>query len=104
MKHPLLNPQSKHYDTGNKASIYDFEKTKTPLEMDSVCDFEIFKYKRRLGKKAQFGTTMEAIKQSDLKKIETWENYKKLLSTLTNRTSSTRYAIDAQYPNMEYSL
>jgi len=111
MKHPLLNNESKHYNTDMKATIYHFESTISVASMVDVCEFEIFKYKSRLGKKEfknEKGVLIsrEDVKMSDLKKIETWKAYKDLLYTVLHSHSklSVRQALDEYYPDLEYSL
>ena len=117
MIHPLLNKDSaSHYDNGKKASIYEHEKNATVAGMVEVAEFEIFKYTSRLGKKSYITefvsdehkrVHLEFIKRKDLKKIETWKNYKELLIPMLHKgyaKMSVRYAIDNFYPNMKYTL
>jgi len=74
MKHPLVNSDSKHYNNNGHQTIYDLEQVLTIREMIGFCKGNIFKYKSRLGKKEG---------SNDLKKIKTYENYLKLLQSLT---------------------
>ena len=72
--HPLINKASSHYDNGKKSAIEELEKKLTVTEMIGFCKGNIFKYRYRLEDKGQ--------KESDLKKIQTYENYLKLLESL----------------------
>jgi hypothetical protein len=141
MKHPLLNQSSKaHYDADKRASIYDYEQKATVSDMLAVCEFEIFKYTSRLGKKTTITGNIEKIvdewlkfsideesqqdlyiyhkekmiefnkeeiMKSDSGKIETWENYKKLLLSLLDKghnNETVRDALKAEKIELEYVL
>ena len=72
--HPLINKESAHYDTGKTSAIEELEKVLTVTEMIGFCKANIFKYQYRLDDKGQ--------KESDIKKIRTYEEYLKLLTQL----------------------
>lgn len=74
IQHPLINPESSHYDDEKKTAIEELEEQLNLVEMMGACRFNIFKYKYRQDKKGQ--------KQADLKKIETYENYLKFLESI----------------------
>ena len=76
MTHPLINPESKHYEKDGKQSIQHIEGELTVDEMIGACTFNIMKYTLRLNTKGQ--------KEADLKKIETYQNYKELLLDIKN--------------------
>ena len=69
--HPLINKDSKHYDTDKKIAIQELEKEISVIEMIGFCKANIFKYNFRQDDKGQ--------KDSDLKKIGTYEKYLELL-------------------------
>ena len=71
MKHPLINPNSKHYDAGGKTAIEELEEMLTIREMIGFCKGNIFKYEYRAEHKGQ--------KESDFKKIQTYKDYLDLL-------------------------
>jgi len=74
--HPLINKESAHYDTGKTSAIEELEKVLTVTEMIGFCKANIFKYQYRLEEKGQ--------KESDIKKIRTYENYLSLLEELSD--------------------
>jgi len=74
--HPLINKESSHYDTGKTSAIEELEKVLTVTEMIGFCKANIFKYRYRLEEKGQ--------KDSDIKKIRTYENYLSLLEELSD--------------------
>ena len=131
MKHPLLNPESKNHYDSKKASIYEYEKIETVSGMIAVCTFEIFKYKARLGKKSLIKGMIEGIikkhlnglnpkmaydfidshkkeiEQSDLVKIDTWDEYRTLLEALHAKGHGEETVYSALYIEgieLEYSL
>ena len=63
LKHPLLNSDSPHYDTGYRPLIMEIEEELTVSEMIGVCEFNIFKYEHR--QKGQ--------DESDIKKADTYQ-------------------------------
>ena len=90
--HPLINKDSPHYDTGKKSAIEELEKRLTVTEMIGFCKGNIFKYRYRLEHKGN--------KESDLKKIETYENYLKLLE----RLDDAGYFLDTVAMALEKSM
>lgn len=76
MTHPLINPESKHYKQDGKQSIQDIEDELSVDEMIGACTFNIMKYTLRLDTKGQ--------KEADLKKIQTYQDYKDLLLNMRN--------------------
>ena len=78
MQHPLINPDSKHYDSSDREpAILELEKKLTVDEMIGACKFNIHKYEYRLDKKGQ--------KYSDMKKIQTYKNYLNYLYKLSEK-------------------
>ena len=78
MQHPLMNPESKHYDSSNREpAVIEMEKQLTVCEMIGACKFNIHKYTYRKGLKGQ--------KESDLKKIDTYKAYLEYLEDLKDR-------------------
>ena len=90
--HPLINKDSSHYDKGKKSAIEELEKQLTVTEMIGFCKGNIFKYRYRLEDKGQ--------KESDLKKIQTYENYLKLLE----RLDDAGYFLDTVAMALEKSM
>ena len=107
MKHPLLNSDSSHYD-GDEPEIYKMERVRTIGYMLDATQFNIDKYKSRLGEKSHIKGILkqvlnlyyihrpeqyeqfkkdhiEEIRQSDLKKIGTYRDYRTLLKRLEAR-------------------
>ena len=76
MTHPLINPDSIHYEQNGKQSIQYIEEKLTVDEMIGACSFNIMKYGLRLNTKGQIA--------SDLKKIATYQAYKSLLLDMRN--------------------
>lgn len=72
--HPLINAASTHYDTDKRSAIEELEEELTVAEMIGACKFNIFKYEFRQDAKGQ--------KEADIKKIETYKNYLRLLEYL----------------------
>ncbi len=108
MKHVLINDQSKYYDTEGRPAILDAEEEFTVTEMIGFCKMSIFKYKKRSGSKSLItGRIAKVVRQhfaqtpdlhtmfitehkndvrfGDLKKIETYENYLKVLQELKRK-------------------
>jgi hypothetical protein len=77
--HPLINKNSKHYDTGNKTTIEKLEDILTVREMIGACKFNIYKYEDRADFKGQ--------KKEDLEKIKTYVDYLELLLTIDSMSS-----------------
>lgn len=72
--HPLINPQSSHYDTEDKTAIELLEEQTTVTEMIGFCKANIFKYEYRKAHKGQ--------KEDDEVKIATYENYLQVLCNI----------------------
>ena len=73
--HPLLNPNSPHYETEDgKVAIEEMEKVTNICKMIGFCDCSIFKYTFRKGRKGE--------KVDDLFKIDTYYAYKYELEEL----------------------
>jgi len=72
MNHPLLNPDSKHYElwTGCEA-VEMMERMFNTDELIAWCKCTIMKYRLRVGKKDSI--------ESDTKKIKTYEDYLEFL-------------------------
>lgn len=85
--HPLINKDSVHYEAEGKPAIELLEEQLTVVEMIGFCRGNIFKYKYRADHKGQ--------KESDMKKIETYENYLKLLETTWALTLGAKSVKDA---------
>ena len=65
--HPLINKDSKHYESGGKVAIQELEKELTVNEMTGWCKGNIFKY--------EFRKELKGALEADEKKIETYKNY-----------------------------
>lgn len=89
MNHPLLNPDSKHYAKDGKQSILTIEETLNMNEMIGACTFNIMKYTLRLESKGQ--------KESDLKKIQTYQDYRDLLVGLRQEHSCGHMIVKSAY-------
>jgi len=71
-RHPLLDPNSKHYDTGVHPTIYDIEKELNVIEMLGACRFNIMKYESR----------EKGSNEADERKVGYYKAYVKLLEML----------------------
>jgi len=70
--HPLLNPESKHYNMfDGKEAIEILEAIMTTTELMAWCRGNIYKYRLRLGSKDDVF--------KEVKKIQTYEAYYKFL-------------------------
>ena len=108
MKHALLNNDSSHYDTKDEPSIYKMEKETSVASMMGFVDGNIAKYKDRLGEKSHIKGIIkevldiyyrnrpemyeqfikdhkEEVRQSDLRKIATYEAYGDVLKGLLHK-------------------
>lgn len=81
MLHPLINPNSQHYQHDTKSSIEMMEEKYNVLEMIAFCRINIFKYEYRKEHKGQLET--------DLEKIITYQNYLDLLLRCSHIYSPT---------------
>ena len=71
--HPLINPNSKHYDTEEKTAIELLEEQLTVSEMIGFCKGNIFKYEYRKEHKGA--------KEDDEVKIKTYQDYLNVLNS-----------------------
>ena len=74
IQHPLLNPDSQHYDQEEITGIEALEQEATVIEQIGWAKGNLFKYKRRQPHKGEA--------EKDARKIETFERYLRLLSQL----------------------
>ena len=72
--HPLINPESSHYQSGGKVAIEEMEKKLTVIKMIGYCEGNIFKY--------EFRKELKGTLEADKKKIETFKNYLKELEDM----------------------
>lgn len=72
--HPLINPNSQHYDTEEKTAIELLEERLSVIKMIGFCEANIFKYEYRKVHKGQ--------KEDDEVKIATYENYLQVLCNI----------------------
>ena len=80
MKHPLLNPKSKHYQkAGCKPAIQELEERLNIYECIGYAKGNINKYSYRIDQKGQ--------EKTDAEKIETYEKYQLLLETVLARVT-----------------
>jgi hypothetical protein len=94
--HPLLNPNSLHYQTQEYPTIWYIEQQLNVEEMIGACRFNAMKYSMR--EKGQ--------DESDREKIVTYQSYIKFLQTLDTRErkdASVRTIIDSQRKDIVYS-
>lgn len=75
-KHPLLNPDSKHYELLGDESIVQFEKLFTKDELRIWAKITYYKYMFRLGRKDDV--------QQELRKMQTYDDYFHYLDGLIN--------------------
>jgi hypothetical protein len=83
MLHPLIDPQSPHYEAREKSAIELMEEEFTIAELIAWCKGNIFKYKYRNGHK--FGT-------NDNAKIKHYKEYKKFLEMFKNKNMVAKKA------------
>lgn len=96
MKHPLLNKDSKHYEAQGEPAIKLLEAQATVREQIGWCNGNILKYEYRQDHKGQ--------KESDIKKIATYQAYKNWLCYLLSENQEIGSMIVAhayQYCNVE---
>lgn len=89
--HPLINPESNHYNQDGRQSIQDIEEKLSVDEMIGACTFNIMKYTLRLDTRGQ--------KEADLVKIKTYQDYKDLLLNMRNK-----YNCGSIFVNHAYKL
>ena len=92
--HPLINPNSKHYDGEQKSAIEILEEQLTVNEMIGACKFNIFKYGYRKDAKGQ--------KASDIEKIHTYIMYQELLESLSARYQDVIVSDAFEYSGLEF--
>lgn len=80
IKHPLLNPDSKHYDQGTP-TIQKMEQEFSLTQMLAFAVINNFKYIDRMGYKGQ--------KESDEKKAKSYEDYVFFLSDIIDIMKSS---------------
>lgn len=83
MMHPLLNPESPHYDRDGVSAIEALERKFTLLEALAWCRGNIFKYEWRKDSKGQ--------KESDEKKLATFRAYEELLEEVRSQGAITGF-------------
>ena len=84
--HPLINPNSKHYDTEEKTAIELLEEQLTVSEMIGFCKGNIIKYEYRKEHKGA--------KEDDEVKIKTYRNYLKVFNDIHIATLSVKNAFE----------
>ena len=77
-KHPLLNPESSHYDSQGRPAIFDFEEIYTVGELMAWAKLNRAKYEHPA--RAAKGQV-----ESDKRKAQTYANYHELLSGIILR-------------------
>ena len=92
--HPLINPNSKHYDREDRSAIEIIEEQLTVNEMIGACKFNIFKYVYRKEAKGQ--------KSSDMEKIHTYVMYQELLESLSARYQDVVVSDAFEYSGLEF--
>lgn len=85
--HPLLNPDSAHYQDGKKVAIEEMERELSVREMIGYCKGNIFKY--------AFRKELKGALEADEKKIATYEAYLKLLKDLASLSLENHKVSDA---------
>jgi len=82
--HPLINPDSPHYDGEGITAIEALEAHATVIEQIGWCKGNIHKYGWRMHKKGE--------KERDLRKAETFRRYLELLESLPAAMAQRRVA------------
>ena len=82
--HPLINPDSPHYDGEKMTAIEALEAHATVIEQIGWCKGNIHKYGWRMNEKGQ--------KERDKRKAETFVAYLKLLESLPASMAQRRVA------------
>ena len=85
--HPLINPESSHYQSGGKVAIEEMEKILTVFEMIGYCKGNIFKY--------EFRKELKGALEADEKKIETYKNYQRELEDMLYLSLGNHKVCDA---------
>ena len=97
MKHPLINKNSKHYDTKEKPAIQLLEEMLSVSAMMGWVEGNIFKYEYRKDHKGQ--------KESDEEKIATFKAYQDVLKRLLHRgfkSHTVAWALKCEEISFEY--
>ena len=92
--HPLINPNSKHYDREDRSEIEILEERLTVNEMIGACKFNIFKYGYRKEEKGQ--------KEYDIAKRNTYKTYKSVLESLSARYKDVIVSDAFEYSGLEF--
>jgi len=93
--HPLIDPQSPHYqDEVGKSNIEEMEEKLTLREMIGFCKGNIFKYEYRKVKKGQ--------KEKDIVKIQNYKNYLSILEKLSLIDDSILAKVAFSQRNIKY--
>lgn len=85
--HPLLNPNSTHYEDEDKVSIQEMEKEMSVIEMIGYCKGNIFKYEFRKHNKG-------ALEADEVKK-KTHEAYMAVLKDMSSLRLDKHFVVDA---------
>jgi len=98
MKHPLINPDSSHYDSTAKSAIEEFEETYSIEELLAWSKLT----------KAKYDHPARAAKgqvESDKRKSETFSNYMKLLNEIVDTQRSLLQATpQVAYHTLGYNI
>ena len=73
--HPLINPNSPHYDTGSKPSIQKFEEKHSVQKLMNWAEISIDKYRDE-------GRASKGQQEQDIIKAKTYEDYFNMLRSL----------------------
>lgn len=85
--HPLLNPNSTHYEDEGRVSIQEMEKEMTVIEMVGYCKGNIFKYEFRKFNKGAL--------EADIEKMRTHEAYMRVLKDMASLSLDNHFVADA---------
>lgn len=85
--HPLLNPNSTHYENEDKVAIQEMEKEMTVTEMIGACKANIFKYEFRKHNKGAL--------EADEAKKKTNEAYMAVLKDMASLSLANQFVTDA---------
>lgn len=85
--HPLLNPNSTHYEDEGRVSIQEMEKEITVIEMVGYCKGNIFRYEFRKHNKG-------ALEADEVKK-KTHEAYIAVLKDMASLSLGNHFVADA---------
>ena len=85
--HPLINPESSHYQSGGKVAIEEMQKVLSVSEMIGWCKGNIFIYELR--------KELKGALEADKKKIETYKNYLKELEDMAYLSLGNHKVCDA---------